>query len=113
MVAMKVYNIFLLFTGAALTGSLYFNKMNFIKTALFASLLCVAAFALNWLIAVMLFSEIREAGPFHDVVVAVGDSEGEINLPQKAFSIYAFMGDCLFPVMLWCIPFIRLKEKEF
>ncbi|HLY71217.1 MAG TPA: hypothetical protein VKR53_15895 [Puia sp.] len=112
-IAQKVYLIFFMFTGAALTGSLYFNKNNFIKTALVFCVVCVLAFGLNWLMAVMVFGEVRDAAPFHYVEVTVGTGEGEINLPQSAFDIYGIFGDYFFPVLLWSIPFIRLREKEF
>jgi hypothetical protein len=111
--AAKVYIIFFQLTGAALTGSLYFNKVSFIKTALVVCLVCVLAFGLNWLMATIVFGNVRDAAPFHYVVVSVGIGEGEINLPQNAFGLYSLCIDYFFPVMVWCIPFIRLREKEF
>jgi hypothetical protein len=111
--AAKVYIIFFQLTGVALTGSLYFNKVSFIKTALVGCLVCVLAFGLNWLMATIVFGNVRDAAPFHYVTVSVGIGEGEINLPQNAFSLYSLCIDYFFPVMVWCIPFIRLREKEF
>src|SRR5450631_2544594 len=52
--AMKVYPIFLVFTGIAMLGSLYFNKAGFIKTALMFCAVCFAIFTLNWLFGVLL-----------------------------------------------------------
>jgi hypothetical protein len=111
--AMKVYPIFLIFTGIAMLGSLYFNKAAFIKTALVFCAVCFAIFALNWLFGVLLFGKIDSAFPFRDVEILVGKEVGSVELPQKS---YAFIGNSLnyfIPVLLWAITFIRLREKEF
>ena len=50
-IARKVYPMFFFLTGAMLTGSLYFNKVSFIKVALVICVLCIGAFALNWFFA--------------------------------------------------------------
>jgi len=112
-IAGKVYPMFLFLTGAMLIGSLYFNKVGFIKVALVISVLCIGAFALNWLFAETFFGNIRDAAPFNRVSILVGKEEGSIELPEKASNIYNYTLEYIFPALLWGLAFIRLREKEF
>jgi hypothetical protein len=112
-IAGKVYGIFFFIAGVSLVGSLYFNKVSFIKTALALCLICLVAFGANWLMATVIFGNIDEAGPFHYVVVEVGKGKGEIDLPEKAFRVYSYFADYVFPLALWLVAYIRLREKEF
>jgi hypothetical protein len=112
-IALKVYPIFFVLSGAAMLGSLYFNKVSFIKTALVATVVWGIAFGLNWLMAVIVFGSINGAIPFHNVDIPVGNTEGVINLPQNIFMVYGFAADWVLPFLLWITTFVRLREKEF
>ncbi|MEP6926785.1 MAG: hypothetical protein ABI834_04070 [Ginsengibacter sp.] len=112
-IAWKVYPLFLLLTGAMLIGSLYFNKVGFIKTAIVICVLCLACYGLNWLSAKLLFGNISDAGPFSHVSIPVGKEEGSIDLPETAARFFDANLQFIFPGMLWILAFIRLREKEF
>ena len=111
--ATKVYPMFLLFTGVALIGSLYFNKASFIKTALSFCGVCFALFALNWLVAILIFGKIDSAFPFLYVDVLVGKEVGSLELPKKMFQVYMYSFDYIIPLIFWGLTYIRLREKEF
>jgi len=112
-VAMKVYNISLFLTGCMLTGSLYFNKVSFIKTGLVICVVLVGAYGLNWFFARILFGDINNAEPFRNVVIPVGKEEGSIDLPETASKIATMALQYIIPLVLWIVSFIRLREKEF
>jgi len=112
-VAWKVYPMFLFLTGAMLVGSLYFNKVAFIKTAIALCILCIGVFGLNWLMASMLFGHINDAGPFNRVAIPVGKEEGHIELPSGVVNIFNYGIWYILPPILWLLAFTRLREKEF
>ena len=112
-VAWKVYPIFLFLTGAMLIGSLYFNKVGFIKTAIVICIVCIGSFGLNWFFAKLLFGNINDAAPFNHVSISVGKEDGSIELPEIAANIFDYTLKYIFPVSLWILAFIRLREKEF
>ncbi|MEO6328143.1 MAG: hypothetical protein ABIO55_04390 [Ginsengibacter sp.] len=112
-IAWKVYPMFLFLTGAMLIGSLYFNKVGFIKVALVVCIVLIGAYGLNWLFAKILFGTISDAGPFSRVSIPVGKEEGTIELPEIASGIFDNILKYVFPGMLWILAFIRLREKEF
>lgn len=112
-VAWKVYPMFFFYTGAMLIGSLYFNKMALVKTAIALCMLFVIVIGLNYLFAKLLFGDFNEAGVFNHIVISVGKEEGTIELPENVADIF---NDSLFyviPAMLWLLSFTRLREKEF
>jgi hypothetical protein len=112
-VATKVYELFPFLSGAMLLGSLYFNKVAFIKTAITICILCIGGFALNWLLAVLFFGHVNDAAPFNHVTIPVGKEEGSIEPPKLASAIYFYGIVYIIPVLLWVVTFIRLREKEF
>jgi hypothetical protein len=112
-IAMKIYNLFLLFSGAMFVGSLYFNKGSFIKTTLIGCLVVIGTYALNWLFARLFFGNISDAFPFRYVALFLGKSEGSVELPEKAAAVYAYSFNFIVPLILWVTAFIRLREKEF
>jgi hypothetical protein len=112
-IAGKVYIMFFIFSGAMLTGSLYFNKVAFIKVALVGCAIFFTAFALNWFIAKTFFGNINDAFPFFHVIIPVGKEEGSIELPETAATIFKYLFNFIIPAMLWCLAYIRLREKEF
>lgn len=112
-IAWKVYSMYLFLSGAMLIGAFYFNKVNFIKVAIAICVLCIGGFALNWLFAELLFGNINDAGPFNHVTVPVGKEFGSIELPDTAADIFTYTLSYIFPILLWILAFIRLREKEF
>jgi hypothetical protein len=115
--AVKVYNLFFIFTPVSFLGSLYFNKVSFIKVALVFCAFCFIAFTLNWLIAKLLFGDINAAFPFREVSISAGKSmdpeEGRIELPTKVYQIYSYFMDFILPVIFFALAYLRLREKEF
>jgi hypothetical protein len=111
--ASKVYPLFLMFTGVALLGSLYFNKASFIKTALVFCVVCLGIFGLNWLIAESLIGSIDFASPFGGVNILIGKEVGSVELPQKMFQTCMYTFDYVLPMIFWALTYVRLREKEF
>ena len=112
-VAVKIYTLFLIFSGAMFVGSLYFNKAGFIKTTLIGCLLVISIYAVNWLFARFLFGNLSDAFPFRYVALFSGKSVGSIELPEKAARFYAYSFNFIVPLILWVTAYIRLREKEF
>jgi hypothetical protein len=115
--ALRVYNMFLIFTSISFLGSLFFNKVSFVKVALVFCAFCLFMFTLNWIIAKMFFGDIASAFPFSGVSISIGKSmnpeEGAIELPEHVFRITGFVFDYLIPVSLFALVYLRLREKEF
>lgn len=115
--ALRVYNLFVIFTSVSFLGSLYFNKVSFVKVALVFCAFCFFIFTLNWMIAKMFFGDIASAFPFAGVSISIGKSmnpeEGSIDLPDRIFRIRGFLFDYIIPVCLFALVFLRLREKEF
>jgi len=112
-IAVRVYFTSFLFIGAAMLGSLYFNRAGFIKSAIAFCTICLSLFVLNWLIADLIFGKVEDAFPYRDVDILVGKNVGSIQLPTKAFEINDYVFSYILPLLLWGLCFLRLKEKEF
>ena len=116
-VALRVYNLFLIFTSISFLGSLYFNKVSFVKVALVFCAFCFFIFTLNWIIAKMFFGEIAGAFPFREVSISIGKSmnpeEGAIGMPERVYQITEFFFDYVMPACLFALVYLRLREKEF
>lgn len=112
-VALKVYPLFLIFTGIAMLGSFYFNKAALIKTALVFCGVCFTIFILNWLFAKILFGNIDNAFPLRDVEVLVGKEMGSIELPEKSFAYTNIILNYLMPIIFYALAYLRLRDKEF
>jgi hypothetical protein len=112
-IATKVYPMFLFLSGAMLLGSLYFNKVSFIKVAITICVLCIGGFALNWFLGILFFGNITDAAPFNHVTIPVGKGEGSIDSPKEAATIYFYSIVYIIPLLLWALAYIRLREKEF
>lgn len=112
--AQNVYTLFFIYAGAMMVGSLYFNKMSFIKTALILFGLFIFFFVSNSGIAKVLFGDIGSAMPFEFVFVRVGYNDFErITLPENVAHAVNFGVRLAFPASLWLISLVRLREKEF
>jgi len=112
-IAWKVYFIFSFVTGAMLTGALYFNKIAIIKTAIAICVFIGVLFGINWLVGMLVFGPIKEFGLYDHVTIEIGKAEGVILLPASAENfIRSCIAYCL-PTVLWLLPLLRLREKEF
>jgi hypothetical protein len=112
-IARDVYRLFLLMTGTALVGSLYFNKLPFIKVMLGICLLCLGVMGLNIVIAKLMFGNVADAAPFSHVTLTVGKEEASIDLPERVGQVFQFSLWYILPAVLWLLSFTRLKEKQF
>lgn len=112
-IAWKVYSLFLQLSGVMLIGSLYFNKMPFIKTGLAICILLFTLFGLNWLLATAFFSNVADAGPYSHVALSVGNETGTLILPAGIGKVFHIAFAFVIPAMLWFLPLLRLREKEF
>ena len=112
-VARKVYSLFLQLAGCMLTGSLYFNKTAFIKTGIAFCILVFLVMGLNWLIAASLFRDIKETGAYDHVTLFVGKETGTLLLPSALDNFFHAGLAFVLPIILWFMPLLRLREKEF
>jgi len=112
-IACKVYSIFFFLTGAMLTGGLYFNKTALIKTGIAICAFYIIGFGLNWLIAKGLFNNMKDALPYDHVTLEIGKQEGTLLLPSSIESFFHYRLSYFLPEILWLLPLVRLKEKEF
>ena len=111
--AWKTYQTFFFFTGAMLVGSLYFNKIPFIKSAISICILTLSIVGLNWLMAKLFFENFNEAGAFNYVSIPIGKQEGIIELPDAVGKIFNCGIWFVIPGILWILSYTRLREKEF
>ncbi len=112
-VASKSYIMFVNFTGAMLVGSLYFNKVSFIKVALIICGLFIGGHFLNYLMAKAVFGNIDKALPFYCVFIPVGKEFGKVELPANASKAIDICMQYIVPAILLGVAYIRLREKEF
>jgi hypothetical protein len=113
LLAWKNYSMFLWATGAMLTGSLYFNKIAFVKTAIVFCVILFLIFGGNWLIAGVLFHDINDAAPYNHVTLNVGKETGTLILPAGIGNFFRIALLIVTPIVLWFLPLLRLREKEF
>ena len=127
-VARNVYLLFGNLTAAMFVGSLYFNKISFVKTGLVICAAMVFFYGLNLGIAHAMFSNVADAFPFSHVAIGLPShtefnevamavrpktEEGSIGLPSPFVDIYTFSIRYVVTSTLCIAAFIRLKEKEF
>ena len=112
-IARNVYIMFFIYTGAMLLGSLYFNKVSVIKTAIALCIICLVIFGTNWLFATLLFGNIDDAAPFNHVAIPLGNDVGSIELPVGIAKICRYSFLYVMPATFWLLAFTRLREKEF
>ncbi len=112
-VAWKVYPMYAILAGFMLVGSLYFNKVAFIKTAIGISILIIGVIGINWLMATLFFGSINNAVPFNSVRMPAGKEEGTIELPRDFVDMINNSIWYVLPPILWLLAFTRLREKEF
>jgi hypothetical protein len=106
-------NIFFLnFTGAMMVGSLYFNRIAAIKTALVYLGAIGVIYFLNLFLAHTFFRNVDDAFPFNNIFIKVGNEDGSIELPHSFSNITYYFLAFIVPGVLWITTLIRLREKE-
>jgi hypothetical protein len=100
------------FVGAMMVGSLYFNRVSAIKTALVYGSIVGLIFLLNLAIANAFFQNVEMAFPFHNIFIGFGDDYGSLELPAISSAIVGISMAYIIPIVLWITAYIRLTEKE-
>jgi hypothetical protein len=95
-----------------LVGSLFFNKVSFIKVALVICGIYIGVFVLNYMVSSLMFKDYIKSFAFHSVVVKNGSEEGIIVLPAPAVRVYDMISTYILPILLLIVSFVRLREKE-
>jgi hypothetical protein len=103
---------FLNASGAMLIGSLYFNKISFIKVALLICGLYFFTALLNYLINSILFKDMVHTYPFHTVDIKTSTEQGIVMIPHSLDKAFDAIVIYVLPIVFLWISFIRLKEKE-
>ncbi|MDP9040846.1 MAG: hypothetical protein M3N30_02620 [Bacteroidota bacterium] len=98
--------------AAMLVGSLYFNRVSFIKVALVICGLYFITFLLNYLAASIFFKETFHVFPFHSMWVKNGDEESILVLNPGWSNLYDMIALYILPGILLAVSYIRLREKE-
>ena len=112
-IANKAILLFINFSGAMLVGSLYFNKVNFIKVALLICGFWLGSWVLNLFIARAMIQHVNNAMPYWFVFIDVNKDEGRIELPEDIMGVVTIFIQFIIPATLWMLAWLRLKEKEF
>lgn len=116
--ARQVYMYFFNYAGAMLLGSLYFNKVGFVKVALTVGLFFIGVYLLNLLIAKLVIPGVSNAFPFDSVEILAARGAGVretrvLEMPVGAARAFDIILSYVSPAILWGMVYIRLKEKEF
>ncbi len=110
--AQSVFIFFLNAAPAMLLGSLYFNKVGFIKVALVICGIYFFTFLINYFFCSVLFKDMLQSFPFHMVKIQNAGETGIVDMPPLFSQIYDLIAIYLLPAIFLFISFIRLKEKE-
>lgn len=112
-VGTKSFIMFFNFAGAMLLGSLYFNKLNFLKCGLLICCFWFGAYFLNLIIAKSMIHQTQNAIPYWLVWVDVNKEQGRIDLKDNLSKTVTILIGVVVPIILWSLTYFRLKEKEF
>lgn len=113
-VPQKGIHIFFIFAGAMLLGSLYFNRVGFIKVALILCVLWSGLYLINLLIAKSMIPNTENALPFLQAYINAGERKsGVITLPLGLARTVTYIFNYFLPASLWLLTLQRLREKEF
>lgn len=112
----RVYIVFLFFAvlhSVALWGSIFFEKLHFIKTAF---CFFIGVFTLSLLntefMRVLIDKSIRSAAPFNRInIMDANNMYWNVMLPWK-YDMYVLAILLLLVVIMWICTFYRVKEKE-
>ena len=109
---LSIVIFFLNAAPAMLLGSLYFNKVGFIKVALVICGIYFFTFLINYLFCSILFKDMLQSFPFHIVKIQHAGETGIVDMPPVFNQVYDLVAIYLLPAIILFISFIRLKEKE-
>ncbi len=107
-----LFEFFLNAVCAMFVGSLYFNKISFIKVALVICGLYFFTFLLNYLVNSFLFKNMTHSFPFTMVGIQTGTELGIVMLPDYLNRAFDMITIYILPAILLFISYIRLREKE-
>jgi hypothetical protein len=107
-----VFILFANISGAMLLGSLYFNRVSYIKVALLICVGIICTYFLNLLLAHLFFDHIDMAMPFRSIFLKVGSEIGIVDLPEPIHKSLGILIGYVIPAILWITAYIRLDEKE-
>jgi hypothetical protein len=110
--SLATFIFFLNTASAMMLGSLYFNKVSFIKVSLIICGIFFFTIMLNYGICSILFKDMIRCFPFHNVNIKNGDDWGVITMPSSFDRLYDLLAIYILPAILLILSFIRLKEKE-
>jgi hypothetical protein len=104
--------LFVNLTGAMLVGSLYFNKVSAVKTALVYCGILGVIYFFNLALAYAFFENVDAAFPFHSTFIKVGNGVGSLELPNYFSTMVGVSVMYIVPGILWLTALVRLREKE-
>lgn len=111
-ISQQVFIIYANLSAAMILGSLYFDRVNYIKTALSVCAFIMAAYFLNRFIAGLFFDNIDMAMPFKSIFLKVGTEVGILDLPEGVNKLFTALITWVIPSVLMLTALVRLKEKE-
>jgi hypothetical protein len=111
-ISSQIFMMFANLSGAMILGSLYFNRVSYIKVALVICSVVLGTYFLNLLIANVFFDHIDLAIPFRSLFLKVGSEIGIVDLPQPLNELLSILIRYVIPAILWITAYIRLDEKE-
>jgi hypothetical protein len=111
-IARQAIMVYANFVGAIMLGSLYFNRVSLIKTALVYCGMLAIVFFLNLFLANIFFKNVDFAFPFHGLFIKVGNDNAALELPAFYSNIVELAVQIIIPAILWLTIYIRLREKE-
>jgi hypothetical protein len=127
-VAITSFYMYGILVSSMLVGSLYFNKLSFVKTGLIICGVCSVFFVFNLGVANLFFNNVSDAFPFfrvsmnipsaevvHEtsVMIRPGSDEASVLLPEPYHSIIEATIQYVLAALLCLTAYIRLREKEF
>ena len=108
---LKYISIFMIFSGAMLVLSLYFNKQTLVKALIAIFLASFGFYTFNGMIASWFFGkDYTSAQPF--LFVNMKNLDYLVMLPNPYRFLGSILIDIILPSTLWMIGLIRLREKE-
>lgn len=127
-VAEMSFYVYGILVSSMLVGSLYFNKLSFVKTGLVLCAIWGVFFVFNLGVANLFFKNVGDAFPFfrvsinlpsaevtEDIKVAIRPVNGEASvlLPEPYHGIVLSTLHYFLAILLCIVAYIRLREKEF
>ena len=111
-IAQIAFAAFFNISGVMLLGSLYFNRVSYIKVSLLICTFLIGTYFINLLFASFFFNNIDLAIPFRNIFLKVDKEVGIIDMPLIPATVIGFIIAYVLPAALWVLSYLRLKEKE-